>query len=202
MTNKELFYNACTHIKREGIDNLLRWMETETDFFTAPSSTKYHGNYEGGLVEHSLNVMKFGLVNFNALCSVQSDLAYLKESLIISCLFHDLCKVNIYSNDIKWAKNSKNEWKSWKEYKVVDAFPLGHGPKSIYYILQHMKLKEVEATAIIHHMGHAELSPSTLARYAYDAAFAQPLVKIIHCADVMATAVEISIDYKSAAINS
>ena len=28
-------------------------------FFTAPASTKYHGNYEGGLLEHSYMVTKF-----------------------------------------------------------------------------------------------------------------------------------------------
>lgn len=28
-------------------------------FFTAPASAKYHGNYEGGLLEHSYMVTKF-----------------------------------------------------------------------------------------------------------------------------------------------
>ena len=27
-------------------------------YFTAPASTKYHGNYEGGLFDHSLEVTK------------------------------------------------------------------------------------------------------------------------------------------------
>ena len=29
---------------------------TESGFFTAPASTKYHGAYEGGLFDHSYNV--------------------------------------------------------------------------------------------------------------------------------------------------
>ena len=29
---------------------------TINGFFTAPASTKYHGNYEGGLFDHSLSV--------------------------------------------------------------------------------------------------------------------------------------------------
>ena len=42
-------------IKRKGADKLLAWLESQ-DFFTAPASTRYHAAYEGGLVEHSLNV--------------------------------------------------------------------------------------------------------------------------------------------------
>ena len=42
---------------REGKDALRAWLTgSECDFFTAPASTKYHGNYEGGLCEHSLDV--------------------------------------------------------------------------------------------------------------------------------------------------
>ena len=56
MTNKEAFLYICREdIKRDGIEELLKWLEG-TDFFTAPASTRFHGNYEGGLCEHSLNV--------------------------------------------------------------------------------------------------------------------------------------------------
>ena len=58
MTGKERFieiYNK--HIKREGADKLLEYlMSTQSDFFIAPASTRFHGSYEGGLLEHSLNV--------------------------------------------------------------------------------------------------------------------------------------------------
>ena len=52
---KEEFLNLLRSVKREGIDDLIRFIES-TDFFTAPASTRFHGNYEGGLLEHSLNV--------------------------------------------------------------------------------------------------------------------------------------------------
>ena len=42
-------------VHRPGSAKLLEWMET-TDFFTAPASTRFHAAYEGGLLEHSLNV--------------------------------------------------------------------------------------------------------------------------------------------------
>lgn len=46
------------YIRRKGAKELIQWLES-TDFFTAPASTKYHGAYEGGLCEHSLNVFHF-----------------------------------------------------------------------------------------------------------------------------------------------
>ena len=44
-----------THVTRRGGDQLLEWLEN-TDFFTAPASTKFHCACEFGLVQHSLNV--------------------------------------------------------------------------------------------------------------------------------------------------
>ena len=46
-----------SNITREGSDKLLEYLLSDkSDFFTAPASTRFHGSYEGGLLEHSLNV--------------------------------------------------------------------------------------------------------------------------------------------------
>ena len=56
MTAKEKFISIYNeNIKRPGADKLLDYLK-KSDFFTAPSSTRFHGSYEGGLVEHSVNV--------------------------------------------------------------------------------------------------------------------------------------------------
>lgn len=71
--------------------SLKNFIET-SDFTTAPASTKYHGNYAGGLLEHSVNVM-------NALCKLTKDnhLTWKRpESPIIVGLFHDICKTGMY----------------------------------------------------------------------------------------------------------
>ena len=53
---KEKFLEICRReIKREGLEELIAWLE-KSDFFTAPASSKFHGDYTGGLCEHSLNV--------------------------------------------------------------------------------------------------------------------------------------------------
>lgn len=54
MTNREKYISILSKVPNT--ERLIEWLET-TDFFTAPASTKYHGSYEGGLVEHSLNVL-------------------------------------------------------------------------------------------------------------------------------------------------
>ena len=46
------------NISRNGVDQIIHYLENETDFFKAPASSKYHGAYAGGLLEHSINVFK------------------------------------------------------------------------------------------------------------------------------------------------
>ena len=56
MTHEERFISIFKEkIHREGADKLLAFLSS-SDFFRAPASTRYHGAYPGGLVEHSLNV--------------------------------------------------------------------------------------------------------------------------------------------------
>ena len=156
MTNKEKFieiYN--TYIKREGADKLLDFLTSpeKSDFFTAPASTRFHGNYEGGLLEHSLNVYEC-LVDF---CNTDRfknkfGFSYSNESLAIAALLHDLCKVNFYKTEMRNVKKN-GVWESVPYYTIEDNLPYGHGEKSVYIISGYMKLTRDEAFAIRYHMG-------------------------------------------------
>ena len=77
--------------RRQGIKQLVEWLNN-SDFKVAPASTRYHSAYEGGLLEHSLNVY-YELIR-------QQDLIRLlnipQDTLIITALLHDICKVNYY----------------------------------------------------------------------------------------------------------
>ena len=58
MNAKEEFIKIFNqNITRAGSDALLKYLES-SDFFTAPASSKFHSNYEGGLCEHSIKVYK------------------------------------------------------------------------------------------------------------------------------------------------
>lgn len=153
MNNKERFIEIYrTNIKREGADKLLDFLLT-SDFFRAPASTRYHGAYEGGLCEHSLNV-------YDCLCDYlkrdrvinEYGLDYSIESITISALLHDLCKVNFY---VQTTRNVKEDgvWKSVPYFSIEDRLPYGHGEKSVYIASGYMKLTRDEAFAIRYHMG-------------------------------------------------
>ena len=156
MTARDRFINIFkTKIKREGADRLLNFLLSESsDFFTAPASTRYHGNYEGGLLEHSLNV-------YDCLCDILSrprikevyGIEYSEESIAIAALLHDICKVNFYNVAFRNAKNEAGKWESVPYYTIDDRLPYGHGEKSVYIISGYMRLTRDEAFAIRYHMG-------------------------------------------------
>ena len=94
--NKEEYLNRCRkYIHREGIDKLLDYLENKTDIFTAPSTTSFHLNEDGGLCRHSLNVhdVAMKLVEHVYAPSMQLETAPFseeisQESLAIATLFH------------------------------------------------------------------------------------------------------------------
>lgn len=197
---RQKFDKFASHIQRPGIQNLIKWLET-TDFFVAPASTKFHGNYECGLVEHVCHVAEYALTIFNWTLKYKPDYEHLRESVIIAALFHDVCKINQYSMDKCWTKDDNNKWVTYMGWKFEDNFPIGHGEKSLYYITRHMELTQAEALAIRWHMGTSE--PGTqiagLTQYSYQSAFEHPLVKILIAADIASTTVGDIIDHKSLA---
>ena len=55
MNAKEEILGLLRTVKRDGIENIIKYLEN-SDFFTAPASTRFHNSCEGGLAAHSLNV--------------------------------------------------------------------------------------------------------------------------------------------------
>lgn len=178
MTNREKFLEIVKEIKRPGIDALVEWLSNGSDFFTAPASTKYHGAYEGGLVEHSLDVYDC----FKKIQSAFPDIKIPEESVIIATLFHDICKVNFYGTEMRNRKNEKGEWEKYPVYNVTEKFCYGgHGSKSVFILQNYMKLTPEEAVAINCHMGFSDGNNQT---NAISSAYEQyPLAWMVHVAD-------------------
>ena len=79
---KQEFLTLCReNIKRDGLEDLLGWLQ-KSDFFTAPASTRYHGAYEGGLCEHSLDVYHMAK---KAIAGYELELT--EESVVVATLF-------------------------------------------------------------------------------------------------------------------
>lgn len=143
------------NITREGADKLLEYLtSSKSDFFTAPASTRYHGAYEGGLLEHSLNVYHC-LADYVERERVKNTykLNPSAESVALTALLHDICKVNFYKTDYRNSKNEQGAWEKVPYYTIDDRLPYGHGEKSVYIISGYMRLTREEAFAIRYHMG-------------------------------------------------
>ena len=186
MTNKERFIDIFkSNIKRDGADALLAYLCSEgSDFFTAPASTRYHGAYEGGLVEHTLNV-------YDCLCDIMKrprikelyGIEYSAESIAIAALLHDICKVNFYKLIFRNQKKPEGKWESVPYYTIEDSLPYGHGEKSVYIASGYMRLTRDEAFAIRYHMGFSGTEdPGNVGK----ALEMYPLAFFLNCADTEA----------------
>lgn len=183
---KDQFLAICReNIHRDGLDSLLAWMETESDFYTAPASTKFHGNYEGGLLEHSLNVYR--ALKFLVKRLLPKD-SITDETIAIAALFHDLCKANYYVAGTRNVKDDETGvWRKVPCYTTDDQYPVGHGEKSVIIILQHMKLTDDEILAIRWHMSgfdSAVKGGDYGCSKAYDSC---PFAVLLHLADMIAS---------------
>ena len=173
------YYQANIH--REGADRLLEWLQT-TDFFTAPASTRYHCACPSGLVQHSVNVYE---VMVEKHFDPETDSA---ESFALCALLHDVCKAQFYKISTRNVKNEKTgQWEKVPYYTIEDAFPYGHGEKSVFLIERFVRLKPAEATAIRWHMGgfdDAARGGNFSISVAYDK---YPIAVKLHLADLEAT---------------
>lgn len=148
--NWKTFVLELQSTKREGIDKLIDYLVTSTDFSNAVASTKFHLSVPGGLTQHSLNVLKYArLVNKELNTQIAED------SLIITSLLHDLCKANYYIKGWEWDKEIKETTGKWVKkdaWKIEDQLPLGHGEKSVILAVRFIPLNTNEMTAIRWHM--------------------------------------------------
>ena len=155
MTHWERFKEIYKqNIKREGADKFYDYLMSTSDFATAPASTRFHGAYEGGLLEHSLNVYDC-LVDYLARKRVKDTygMDYSAESVAIAALLHDVCKTGCYKKGTRNVKDANGVWQTVPTYEFDDKLPYGHGEKSVYIISGYMKLTREEAFAIRYHMG-------------------------------------------------
>lgn len=120
---------------REGVEDVIRYL-SDNDFYSMPSSLSRHHNWEGGLAQHVIGV-------YDRLSSTGKNLP--TESVIITSLLHDICKIR------KLYKNDKGDW---TERPEKDLHIKGHGSRSVR-ILENLglRLTPQEKGAIRWHMG-------------------------------------------------
>ena len=174
------------NIKRDGSERLMNYLK-KSDFFTAPASTRFHGNFEGGLVEHSVKVYQCLLSLMENYKASMNGYEFSPESVAICSLLHDICKINYYKQSMRNVKNDKGEWEQKPFYQVDDTMPLGHGEKSAILLQQFMRMELPEIYAIRWHMGGFD-SASRGGDYGISNAYNDnPLAVFMHAADLWAS---------------
>lgn len=189
---KAEFCERLRETNREGIENVITFLE-EKGFFLSPASSRFHLNSESGLLVHSLNVcdaaMDIREIAIRRDPSLEKQLPM--DSVIIASLLHDVCKTDIYKPISSKLKFLMKLWPGSPAYHTdYGNLPLGHGEKSVIYLMQNgLKLNNDEIMAIRWHMGAWDISfqgGSCLGNY-NKAKHLCPLVTVIQCADEMAT---------------
>lgn len=170
-----------------------------SDFKRAPASTKYHNNFEGGLVAHCLNV--YDNLTHLVLYKHLEDIISM-ESIVICGLLHDISKINLYEKTVKNKKVysetgskfddlGRYDWVSeyaWTKKPESELFIYGnHEETSEFMIRQYLPLKVEESVAILSHHGgigfdsHNQAS-TMFGRY--------ELAALLHLADMMAAYID------------
>lgn len=199
MTIKQIISDALMSTKREGMENLIIYME-EIGFFEAPCSGGNHLAKEGGLAEHSWNVET---VMELARDVVPGADVIPYESLVICSLLHDLgkCgdygKANYVENWIKSGRPTKAEPE--QKYKIPENKPYKTNPELLYVphevrsvkiASRFITLTEEEEFAILYHNGlYGDF------KYAIQGK-ETPLYLLLHSADMWASKVVEVEDFK------
>lgn len=190
---ENLIVEKLMSTERDGMKDLIATMKNE-GFFTAPCSGSNHLAKEGGLAEHSWNVL-----------GIMQDMSFLlaeepevlpdetQNAIIICALLHDLGKMGDYGkpnyvpNMIKSRKKDENgeyplvqsEAKPYETNKELLYIP--HEVRSIAIAERYIKLTEEEEQAILWHNG-------LYGSFKYDISGKEtPLYLLLHFADMWAS---------------
>lgn len=144
-------------------------------YFTQPASTRFHGAYEGGLFDHSLEVAK-ALMDLTDILNLKWDR---QSSPLVIGLFHDLCKCDNYVFDRESNKYIFNQ----------DVILPGHGDKSVIMLQQLLPLTDEEIACIRWHMGAYE-TDIKMWNYYGQAIEKYPNVLYTHMADMIASKIK------------
>lgn len=166
---------AADSVRDNAFISFTDWLDS-VGYFDVPASLKHHGNYNGGLFDHSCAVTEYLLKMW-----AWEGLTDLKSSIIVG-MFHDICKVDDYIPNDRDYLNYK-PWRS-NPNKVLN----GHGEKSVILISNWLTLTEEEMLCIRWHMGAFD-SPENWDFY-NRAVKKYPSVLLTHTADMMASQVD------------
>lgn len=178
------------------IEGLIKKLK-DTDYFTAPASTKFHNCFIGGLADHSLNVY-YNLKRLVENKHLEDVIP--EESIIICGLLHDISKINYYERGVrnkkiyseagsKWDELGRYDWVSEESWNIIPdkkRFIYGnHEENAEFMVRQFIPLKVAESAAILNH--HAGIGCESTGINISSIYHRYPLANLLHVADMIAT---------------
>ncbi|MFH1583562.1 MAG: HD domain-containing protein [Actinomycetota bacterium] len=133
--------------RKDQVNKILDFLENKTNWLTAPASTKYHLDRDGGLIDHSVGVTHTLLKLKNILVPEIPN-----ESCVVIGLFHDIGKVGMAGKP--YYIKLKIPTKDGKKYIInKDLAAMGIAARSLMLISKFISLSDNEAQAIAYHDG-------------------------------------------------
>lgn len=153
----------------------------DSDFFTAPGSTRFHHSYEGGLLVHCCQIFEYLLKYKLAQMFRLDTIEFNQEDAFLLSFGHDLSKINKYQEEEGWTKVD-GKWKSFLKYGYNKDVIIPHELGSVYMLVKLLPdVKFDIVQAIAYH--HGSFNQSTQYEYS-DACRTNPLVLALHTADM------------------
>lgn len=183
LDNKQYVVDHLLATKREGMEDLIRYME-ECGFFNAPCSGGNHLACEFGLVHHTRNVI-MQAENIGYALLGKKEYEKIRDSVIIAAALHDLGKMGQFEKpeyvDNILASGKKSDSKPFKRNPELLNVP--HEIRSVAIASMFIDLTEEEQHAILYHNGlYGPLKYEIQGNET-------PLYMIIHWADMWASRV-------------
>jgi len=140
-TKKDKVRDLLLGVEREGMKEFVQYLD-DNNFWTCPGSTKFHGNYKGGLLDHCYNLYNLFWKHLQVF-----KINFPKSSQIICAFGHDICKIGAY------IQNPKPEGFTGYSYSWNRMQPPGHAKLSIEILERYITLTPEEKEVIKYHMG-------------------------------------------------
>jgi len=138
------------HRREKEVRDFIRFLEEETSWLSSPASTRFHNDFEGGLLSHSVSVAET-LLKIKGILAPGID----DESCVICGVFHDVGTVGVAGKPYYLPNHDREgAGKTGRKYIVNPrVVPMGLAVRSLFLVSQFISLTEEEAQAIAYHDG-------------------------------------------------
>lgn len=138
------------HRREKEVRDFLRFLEEETSWLSSPASTRFHNDFEGGLLCHSVSVTEI-LLKIKEILAPDID----SESCVVTGILHDVGKVGYAGKPYYIANPDRQGFGNRVRKYIVNprVVSMGLAVRSLFLVSQFIQLTEEEAQAIVYHDG-------------------------------------------------